>query len=200
MLRRRNVRPRRGELALVALTEDSAGGAWLDGSHGRCGNNGADGPRHGGGGEVWRDRPGHTPGRGGAWTCTEASQARARPPFCLRPVCHLSNTRSDGTMVLADQTPWVFHTWMLTMACLSIALADHEAPPPPVHWPSPQAQTPWGHIWEPRSGKGQSGPGLDHRSSPLVESNPPGDLRSAQARCKRRAQLMPCKLAQRQSA
>lgn len=33
--------------------------------------------------------------------------------------------------MLADQTPWVFHTWMLTMACLSIALADHEAPPRP---------------------------------------------------------------------
>lgn len=35
--------------------------------------------------------------------------------------------------MLADQTPWVFHTWMLTMACLSIALADHEAPRPPAH-------------------------------------------------------------------
>lgn len=79
-------------------------------------------PRSGGITEVT------VPVRGRAWTYTEASsQAKARLPFYLRPICHLSNTCSDGTMVLAHKTSWVCHRWTLTPG-LSMALADHEVP------------------------------------------------------------------------
>lgn len=120
---------------------------------------------HSGGANAWRDCPGPmVPVRGRAWTCTEASQARARPPFCLRPVCHLRSTYPDGTMVLAKPDPWS-------------SLVDHEVPHPLDFPTGPDFLVPHPGALP---GQGQSGlapgPGLDHRSPPVVECNNPDDL------------------------